>query len=402
MKNLKVCFIKHGLETNSKEIINTCDTFLCELSSACGFNISIGSTEDLAAQKISLILVGSGGSERSFQKLYPDLQGPFYLLTIPAYNSLAASFEIKGFLEGRGEKVEIINGSVKSIADRLMVIKRATDALYALKNKRLGAIGDPLSLIASKADKNVLKNVTGMELISIDLDELVAEYHKGGYIENEYIISLRKRSFDKNELEKALCVYGALKRLVAKYQLDGLTVRCFDLLTLIETTGCLGLSILNAEGIPAACEGDTKTLISMMILHEISGKSVFMANPSAMNFDTGEMILAHCTIPLDMVDDYSLMTHFESGIGVAISADIKKDEVTIFKCDETMKKFFIETADHLESLHRTDLCRTQMRLKPKHGPEYLKDNCVCNHQCVVRGNWEKELVEFFRIIGGCM
>ena len=35
-----------------------------------------------------------------------------------------------------------------------------------------------------------------------------------------------------------------------------MTVRCFDLLGRIGTTGCLALAILNAEGIPAACEGD--------------------------------------------------------------------------------------------------------------------------------------------------
>lgn len=398
MNELKVCFVKHGLETNTKEILSSCNKFLSELSIACGFDVLIGTVQDVSVQNLSCVLVGSGGSERAFREIYSSLSGPFYLLTIPAYNSLAASLEIKGFLELKGEEVEILHGTVESIADRLKVIKRATDAVHALKNKRLGAIGDPLSLIASKADKDVLKQTTGMELIPIELNELVEEYWKKSYPENEYVKSLKEHSFNKDELDKALCVYGALKRLVEKYDLDGLTVRCFDLLTLIETTGCLGLSILNAEGIPAACEGDTKTLISMMILNAISKKSIFMANPSVMDFESGEMILAHCTIPIDMVDDYSLMTHFESGIGVAISADIDRDKVTIFKCDETMERYYIETADHLETLHRKDLCRTQMRLKPNHGPEYLKDNSVCNHQCIVRGDWSRELEEFFNVV----
>lgn len=72
-------------------------------------------------------------------------------------------------------------------------------------------------------------------------------------------------------------MYGALKRLIKKYDLNAVTVRCFDLLKAVHTTGCLALAILNAEGIPAACEGDQKSLISMVILNALTGGSGFMA-----------------------------------------------------------------------------------------------------------------------------
>lgn len=140
------------------------------------------------------------------------------------------------------------------------------------------------------------------------------------------------------------------------------------------------------------------SLISMMIVKLVTGKSCFMANPSSMDFEKGEMVLAHCTIPLDMPESYSLVTHFESGMGVAVSSDVKPGKVTIFKCDDTLKRFFIERADLLGSLHEEFLCRSQMRLKPERGPKYLLDNAVCNHQCVVPGDWSGEFREFFSLL----
>ena len=89
----------------------------------------------------------------------------------------------------------------------------------------------------------------GMGFVSIGIEELLEEIGKKAYPENEYTALFKAQAFDKGEIEKALYVYGAFKRLVEKYDLCGVSVRCFDLLDTVSTTGCLGLSILNAEGI---------------------------------------------------------------------------------------------------------------------------------------------------------
>ena len=47
MNELKVCFVKHGLETNTKEILSSCNKFLSELSIACGFDVLIGTVQDV-------------------------------------------------------------------------------------------------------------------------------------------------------------------------------------------------------------------------------------------------------------------------------------------------------------------------------------------------------------------
>ena len=153
-------------------------------------------------------------------------------------------------------------------------------------------------------------------------DELISEIEKKSYPESAYTQELLKKPFDHDQVVQALEIYGAFRRLVERYQLAGVSVRCFDLLTLVKNTGCLGLALLNANGIFGGCEADLPTLISMSILGTVSGQHAFQCNPSRVDRAANEFVFAHCTLPLDMPEKYHLDTHFESKIGVAIAGDI--------------------------------------------------------------------------------
>ena len=156
--------------------------------------------------------------------------------------------------------------------------------------ERLGLIGKPSDwLIASTFDAKIIREKLGCELVEIPIEEVqsIGEVEEG---------------------EKgALRIYERLKELVAKYNLQGLTLRCFDLLSTCKNTGCLALAKLNAEGIPAACEGDVPTLLTMVLANRITGCSGFQCNPARVNTDNGEMLWAHCTIPLNMVEKYEYL-----------------------------------------------------------------------------------------------
>ena len=395
MSELKVKFLMGPAECNDRNIPAYSEEFLRNLSEALGEKVICGDMDEVKAQALPVYFIASGGAEPGFREVYTQTKEPYILLTTPGYNSLAASMEIMGFLQERGLKGEILHGSPETIGGRLKVLKRAAEAKEKLSGMRLGCFGAPGGLIASDADFSTLKKTSGMELVLYDLSELVEEYHKGGYPENDYTEDLKKKGYIPGETEKALKVYGALKRLISKYNLQGVTVKCFDLLDAIHTTGCLALAILNAEGIPAACEGDQKSLVSMAVLQTLTGQSGFMANPSCMDPETGEIIFAHCTLPIDMPDKYSLTTHFESGIGVAVSCDLAPQKMTIFKCDDTLKRYYAGRAELLETLHKSDLCRSQMRLRLEDGTEYFSCRPINNHHIICKGDWKEVIDEYF-------
>lgn len=395
MKELKVKFLMGPVDCNDPYIPTYSDIFLKELSEKAGFNVVCAEMDEVAAQPLPVYFIASGGAENGFKANYQKTKEPYILLTTPGYNSLAASMEIMGFLAEHDLKGEILHGDIDHLAHELKIRVAVAETKEELKKQHLGCFGEPGGLIASDVDFEKLYELTGCRSTLFDLDELIAEYHKGGYPENKWTEDLKAKGFRPAETEKALNVYGALKRLIAKYELTAVTVRCFDLLTAIETTGCLALAILNAEGIPAACEGDQKALLSMVIMKLLTGQSGFMANPSTMDPKTSEIIFAHCTIPIDMPDSYYLTTHFESGIGVAVSTDIAPQVMTIFKCNGDFSRHYAGRADLLETMHLGTLCRTQMKLKLEDGTEYFAKRPISNHHIICKGDYKEVIDAFF-------
>ena len=328
---------------------------------------------DYGSACLNLIYVRTGGTEGIFLKLLPELQAksnrPFYFLTSGKSNSLAASMEILSYLRQHGIQGEIIHGSPEYITHRIYLLKKVEEGHRLLNGARLGIIGKPSDwLISSHADKNLVKVRLGIELIDIPMEAM--------YKNNN--------------------IYESLKSVVAEYQLQGFTLRCFDLLTTLKNTGCMALAKLNAEGFVAGCEGDVPAMLTMMIIRSLLGISGFQANPSNINPDTGEMLFAHCTIPLDMVERYELDTHFESGIGVGIRGYMKEGPVTIFKVSGDMSRYFIAEGTLVRNQSKPDLCRTQqvIKLADKSQIQYFLTNPIGNHHIIMPGH-HKELLEQF-------
>ena len=199
------------------------------------------------------------------------------------------------------------------------------------------------------------------------------------------------------EIEKALYVYGALCRLVEKYDLCGVTVRCFDLLDTVHTTGCLGLSILNARGIYGGCEGDVPALLSMAVLGSITNEPLFLCNPSRFDTKEGYAVFAHCTIPVTMLKSVCLTTHFESGIGVAVQGTFEEGDCTIFKCEGDLSRFHAQEGK-IEDVPWSDmLCRTQIKVRLDDF-SYFLTKPINNHHIICRGKHAAEAEAFFRLL----
>jgi len=339
---------------------------------------------DYGSHTLDLIYVRTGGTEGIFLRLLPQLQAqshrPFYLLTSGKSNSLAASMEILSYLQQQGLRGEIIHGGSEYIARRINVLSKVAEIRQRLHGSRLGIIGQPSDwLIASHADKERVRQLIGIELTDIPMQELLDALP----------------SSDNPETRQ---IYEALKTLVQRHQLQGFTLRCFDLLNAIHYTGCLALAQLNAEGIVAGCEGDVPALLSMTIANALTGVSGFQANPSNIDPETGTITFAHCTIPLNMVERYELDTHFESGIGVGIRGYMPVGPVTIFKVSGDLQHSFIEEGTLLRNQSKPDLCRTQqvIQLSDPRQTAYFLTRPIGNHHIIIPGHHKLLLEEVIK------
>ena len=100
------------------------------------------------------------------------------------------------------------------------------------------------------------------------------------------------------DIRKAAKVSVALQNLMRRERAQGLAVgTCMGWLS--KGFPCLGFARLRDRGIPAACEGDMDSLLTMLLFQYAINRPGFQGNAT---FDTARNALwtAHCTAPLKM------------------------------------------------------------------------------------------------------
>lgn len=381
------------------------ERFIQDIEEALGEAFEFGSTDfsEYSRTRNNIIYVRTGGTEGIFKSIFckegslniPDGM-PVRLLTSGKSNSLAASMEIISFLNRTGWPGEILHGSAEEIALRLRdgFTKGGKSHVKEygmgriLEGYKVGVIGKPSDwLISSDVDYAVAKERLGVEIVDIDINELVglAEEPDRKWLEGLKLNPPNKPKFGKSisgkDFSGSMDIYCAMKTLVERYGLAGVSLRCFDLLTALGNTGCMALAILNSQGVVATCEGDIPTLLSMCIAHQKFGISGFQANLSRIDGD--KMLFAHCTVPLNMVEEYSYDTHFESGIGVAVHGVLPAGAARIFKLSPDCSEMFLEDVEILENQYNDCLCRTQILVDAPGLADYFLRSPIGNHHVII-------------------
>ena len=358
---------------------------------------------EYADTRDNIIYVRTGGTEGIFKSVFckdgslniPDGR-PVRLLTSGKSNSLAASMEILSFLNRAGWPGEIIHGGTEEIVKSLRggftqggkCHIKEYDMGRILERMKVGVVGRPSDwLISSDVDYAVANERLGVEIIDIDINELItlASTPDRKWLNGLELKPMNEPKFGRHISEKdfgkSLDIFCALKTIVEKYGLNGVTLRCFDLLTALGNTGCMALALLNSQSIVATCEGDVPTLLSMCIARRKYGISGFQANLSRIDGD--KMLFAHCTVPLNMVSEYSYDTHFESGIGVAVHGILPAGPAKIFKLAPDCSEMFFEDVNILENQYNDSLCRTQILVDAPGLSDYFLRSSIGNHHVII-------------------
>ena len=384
------------------------ERFIQEIEALSGepFDYKCADFSGYSQTRNNIIYVRTGGTEGIFKSVFCNEDGslnipdgkPVRLLTSGKSNSLAASMEILSFLNRAGWPGEIIHGNAEEIVSRLRGEFHKSGKHHVkeydmgplLKGWKIGVVGKPSDwLISSDVDYAVAKDRLGVEIIDIDLNELIglAKAPDRGWLEGLRLNPLNEPKFGRHitekDFEKSLDIYCAMKTIVDKYGLAGVSLRCFDLLTALGNTGCMALAILNSQGIVATCEGDVPTLLSMCIARKKYGVSGFQANLSRIDGD--KMLFAHCTVPLNMVNEYTYDTHFESGIGVAVHGILPSGPAKIFKISPDCSEMFLEDVSILENQYNDSLCRTQILMDAPGLSDYFLRSPIGNHHVIICG-----------------
>lgn len=320
------------------------------------------------------VAVLTGGTEALFLKLVDEgkvsLDEPVFILASGYSNSLAASLEILSWIKQHGGSGRVLTSPAQiaeEAKNKEQGSKTVNSQLPKADGLRLGVVGEPSDwLIASRVDDAYILEKTGIRLVHIPIEEVSSLGEVDG------------------GLKGAELIYDRLKEIVEQYKLNGLTLRCFDLLTTVKNTGCMALSHLNDEGIPASCEGDIPLLLTMILAKQKYGQIGFQVNPARIG-DDGRMLFAHCTIPLKMTTSHVLDTHFESGIGVGIHGELPLGKYRLMKLSADLTQLVDEPVELVANQYEKNLCRTQVWLQAT--PELARQlltRPLANHHLLIK------------------
>jgi len=357
------------------------------------------------------LLLVTGGTEHLALRALEGQSGPALILAHPSQNSLPAAMEVLSLLrqQGRPGRIFLLNGDEAGHADlaRAAAHLAVRDRLGAT---RLGRIGAPSDwLVGSTPDPRLVTRTWGPEVVDVAMEE-VLEAIRGADAGEAEAIGRDFREGARGVLEPsprdlalAARVAAGLRAVVRAHRLDACSVRCFDLVTELRTTGCLALSALLDEGVVAGCEGDLPAAVTMLWMQAVGGGPGFMANPQDLDPAAGTLWLAHCTIARSLVRGYSLRSHFESSLGVGLQGELAQGPVTLARIGGAdLRGLFVADGDLLANGDSALRCRTQVQVRLAAEVGQLLTAPMGNHHVLAPGHWAGALKEYhgFLVAGG--
>lgn len=347
---------------------------------------------------LAIILVATGGSEGVIVDIAREV-GSAVLIAHDAMNSFPAALEALSYLRDEGIASSLaMLGKARAAAEAAVA---AVSAASTLRNIKVGVLGEPSPwLVYSGRRIKQIEKQLGLKLEVIGLEKLYERFGGAAPANVDTVVrSAYEIMVKSHDIDKAARLYTALSAIIKERDWSALTLRCFDVIRDLGVTPCLPLAILNSEGVVAGCEADIPATITMLLLKLLSGRPAFMGN--VVKVEGQYVWLAHCTVPLAMTSGYSLVTHYETGLGVAVQGTLPTGlEVTLARYDHNrrlIRAFRGRIAKGTQFSRHA--CRTQAVVKVEGDPSAIVKKPIGNHYVLVYGDVTRSLSFLAMLLG---
>lgn len=219
-------------------------------------------------------------------------------------NSLTGAYSAANALKAFGRAFEYVFGSPGEarIWEKLSASIAAAKVRFALKGLKMAAIGHtPQGFGFGRALDAELMSGFGVTLQSVEARELMDAAR--AYSDAECLEYLEKtrgatvgldRTPSRNLIDHAR-LYRAYAEYIRGGEIGAIASRCWpDFFTAYGTPVCTVLSMLNDDGVAAACESDVYGALSMWIGMRLSGGPVFFGDPVSLDEADNAITFWHC------------------------------------------------------------------------------------------------------------
>ncbi len=199
---------------------------------------------------------------------------------------------------------------------------------------------------------------------------------------------------DKEFIVRTFILYYVMKDLMNSYGAEGITINgCMGISTSVLTTPCLAFSLVNDEGLMAFCESDFNVIPCGILLRHISGKPVFLNNPTFPH--DGITTCAHCHSPRRMngkdLEPTHIYTHIESDYGAAPKVEFRKGQLITSIVPNFQQDKWIGFSGNIIAHPFYPICRSQFNCTIDGDWKKLLQNMQGFHWMTCYGNYLQEI-----------
>ena len=281
-----------------------------------------------------------------------------------------------------GKNVEaFVEAVTKARIERMPAIKPRTikedkldlltteELLKEIKGKKIIEVGGHWPVDES------LKEAFGMELIPIPFEELNDFWANADKAKAREIAKQWKDDatltlhVSDDELENSGMMYLAEKACLEKYGACAITINCLGGFYGGHTHAypCLGFHQLLNDGLVGACECDTRSTITMVVLTALTkGRPGFISDP-VLDSSLRHLIYAHCVAsnkvfgPAGPTNPYEILTHAEDLLGASVRSFMPSGYMTTtVEMDPPSKRILLHQAVAVGNSTDDRACRTKL------------------------------------------
>ncbi len=220
-----------------------------------------------------------------------------------------------------------------------------------------------------------------------------------GYLKAPGISLETKREF----VDNAFLLEQVFRGIMKEANCQAITINgCMGtIMPLAETSACLTLTFLNDGQYLAFCESDFVVIPSGVLLANISGKPVFLNDPTYPH--DGIITIAHCTAPRKMngteLEPVRILTHFESDYGAAPKVEMRKGQMTTNIVPDFKAERWVGLLGEIIDAPFMDICRSQIDIRYTCDDLTLAERMPGFHWMTGYGDYMKELGYALKKVG---
>ncbi len=327
--------------------------------------------------------------------------GPVYLW----YEIVHPRF-LRKTVDNYGEPRMGVEDVVVDSYDDLLWRLRALHGLQNTYGKRVVAVGGAGGWgVGGRKAPEIARGLWKFDIIGVTYDDLGKRIlaarsqpgrmeHARGQTEKYLKAGGVRLETQKDFLINAFLLTEVFRDLLDEAGTDTITInQCMStIMPASLTTACMPLSVLNDEGYLAFCESDFVTIPAGVLLHYISGKPVFLNNPTFPHH--GIITQAHCTAPRRMdgrrAEPVRILTHMESDYGAAPKVEMRKGQLITNVVPDFESKRWLGFEGEILEAPFMDICRSQIEVRLKADCERLAAEMRGFHWMTCYGSYLKE------------